>query len=63
MRIKMIPALQPRHNRRFKAANSITGKAACVTVNSDATMMGMDSRTIEGSADIPGYYSLAGAAQ
>jgi hypothetical protein len=37
-------------------------KVACSTVKSDATMMGMDSRTIEGSAVIPGCLSLAGAA-
>ena len=58
----MIQALQPRHNRRFRAAKHSTGKAACATVKSDATMMGMYLRTIEGFAVIPGYFSMAGAA-
>ena len=58
----MIQALQPRHNRRFRAAKHSTGKAACSTVRSGATMKGMDLRAIEGSAVIPGCLNLAGAA-
>jgi hypothetical protein len=58
----MIQALQPRHNRRFRAAKHSTGKAACFTVRSGATMKGMDLRAIEGFAVIPGYFSMAGAA-
>jgi hypothetical protein len=38
-------------------------KAACSTVRSGATMMGMDLRAIEGSAVIPGRFNLAEAAQ
>jgi hypothetical protein len=43
----MIKPLQPRDDRRFRAAKHIAGKTACGPLNSNATMMGVALRTIE----------------